>query len=103
MCWHELLLEVKPQISSVEAQTQRKVSVKRGLRCTRETAIEYIDDLAAHLIEVDIAPYLVKQEPGVWKGDIDLSQIWAPRISSITVQPYSQRIYWPRLFSLDQV
>ena len=58
MCWHELLLEVKPQISSVEAQTQRKVSVKRGLRCTRETAIEYIDDLAAHLIEVGIAPTL---------------------------------------------
>ena len=43
----------------------------------RAIAIEYIDGLAALLIELGIAPDLVKQEPGVWKGAVDLSRIWA--------------------------
>ena len=61
----------------LKRKIQQKVSAKRGLRCTRETAMQYIDDLAAHLIEIGIAPDLVKQEPGVWKGAVDLSRIWA--------------------------
>ena len=46
----------------LKRKIQQKVSAKRGLRCTRETAMQYIDDLAAHLIEIGIAPDLVKQE-----------------------------------------
>ena len=42
-----------------------------------ETAIEYIDDLAAVLIKIGIAPDLVKEVPGVWNGAVDLSRIWA--------------------------
>ena len=61
----------------LKRKLQHKVSAKRGLRCTRETAIEYIDDLAGQLIELGIAPDLIKQEPGVWKGAVDLSRIWA--------------------------
>ena len=53
------------------------MSAKRGLRCTQETAIEYIDDLAAHHIEIGMALELEKQEPGMWKGDVDLSRIWS--------------------------
>ena len=56
---------------------QHKVSVKRGLRCTRETATKYIDDLANDLIELGIAPDLVKEKPGVWNGPFDLKRIWA--------------------------
>ena len=56
---------------------QRKVSVKRGLRCTLETAINYIDDLADVLIKNKIAPNLVKVETGVWTGKVDLARIWA--------------------------
>ena len=41
-------------------KNQHKVSAKRGLRCTRETAIRFIDDLATDLIEYRIAPDLVK-------------------------------------------
>ena len=39
--------------------------------------MEYIDYLAGHFIGLGIAPDLIKQEPGVWKGDMDLSRIWA--------------------------
>ena len=42
-----------------------------------ETAIEYIDDLAAVLIKIGIAPDLVKEVPGLWNGAVDLSRIWA--------------------------
>ena len=45
-------------------------------------AIEYLDNLAAHLIEVGIAPGLVKEAPGVRKGNIDLRRIWAHNESS---------------------
>ena len=61
----------------LKRKMQQKVSAKRGLRCTRETAIQYIDDRAAHLIQVGIVPDLVKVEPGVWKGHVDVSRIWA--------------------------
>ena len=61
----------------LKRKKQQKVSAKRGLRCTRQTAIEYIDDLSAHLIELGIAPELIKQEPGIWNGKVDLSRIWA--------------------------
>ena len=53
------------------------VKLKRDLRCTLNTAREYIDDLAAVLIKIGIAPDLVKEEPGVWNGAVDLSRKWA--------------------------
>ena len=61
----------------LRCKSQRKVSVKRGLRCTREMAIEHLDELAELLIETGIAHSLEKVEGGVWEGDIDTSRIWA--------------------------
>ena len=54
-----------------------KVSVSRGLNCTRQMAIEYIDELAEELIDTGIATSMKQIEPGRWKGDIDTSRIWA--------------------------
>ena len=68
---------LKTSYPNLKQKTQRSVSLKRGLRCTKEMAIEYLDNLAVHLIEVGIAPGLVKEAPGVWKGNIDLRRIWA--------------------------
>ena len=62
--------EVKPKL-------QHKVSVKRGLRCTKEMAIDYLDSLAKLLIETGIAPELKKTDPGIWVGEIDVTRIWA--------------------------
>ena len=61
----------------LKRKSQQKVSAKRGLRCTRETAVEYIDEIAELMIELGIAPELKKQEPGIWNGAIDLTRIWA--------------------------
>ena len=41
-----------------------KVSVSRGLNCTRDMAVKYIDELAEELIEAKIATEMVKVEPG---------------------------------------
>ena len=62
---------------SLKRKCQRRVSVKRGLRCTREMAVEHLDELADLLIETGIAPTLKKIEPGVWEGQIDTSRVWA--------------------------
>ena len=40
----------------VKPKSQHKVSLKRGLCCMKEMAIEYLDELAWLLIEVGIAP-----------------------------------------------
>ena len=53
--------EVRPKL-------RHKVSVKRGLRCTEEMAIEYLDQLAELLIEVGIAPDLKRTSPAIWVG-----------------------------------
>ena len=64
----------------LKRKKQQKVSVKCGPHCTLETAIDYIDDLTELLIHNSIAPDLVKVEPGVGKGDVDLSRIWPEKI-----------------------
>lgn len=61
----------------VKPMSQHKVSLKRGLRCTMEMAIDYLDELAKLLIEVGIAPELKQTAPGVWVGAIDVARIWA--------------------------
>ena len=61
----------------VKPQSQYKVSLKRGLRCKKEMAIEYLDELARLCVEVGIAPELKRSAPGVWEGSTDLTQIWA--------------------------
>ena len=61
----------------MKPKSQHKVSLKRGLRCTKEMAIEYLDELAWLLIEVGMAPELKRSAPGVWESSIDLTQIWA--------------------------
>ena len=48
-----------------------------GLHCTREMAIEHLDELVSMLIETGIAPDLKKIEPGVWNGKIDTAGICA--------------------------
>ena len=63
-------MEVKPK-------SQHKISLKRGLRCTKEMAIEYLDELARLLIEVGIAPELKRSASGVWEGSTDLTRVWA--------------------------
>ena len=68
---------LKTRYSKLKQKRQTLVSAKRGLRCTLEMAISYLDDLADHLIEVGIAPDLVKKAPGVWIGKVDLKRIWA--------------------------
>ena len=67
----------KTRYPQLKRKNRKKVSVNRGLRCTLETAVEYTDDLAALLIENGIAPDLVKVEPGVWEGAVDVLRIWA--------------------------
>ena len=54
-----------------------RVSINRGLRCTREMAIEHLDELGSMLIETGITLDLKKVEPGVWSGKTDTAQIWA--------------------------
>ena len=51
--------------------------MKRGLRCTEEMAVDYLDELAKLLIEVGIAPHLKQIAPGIWEGEVDVSRIWA--------------------------
>ena len=58
-------------------KSQHKVSLKRGLCCTKEMAIEYLDELARLLTEVGIAPELKRRAPVVWEGSIHLTQTWA--------------------------
>jgi len=65
-------LELKPK-----NKNRHKVSVKRGLRCTEDMAIDYLDELAKLLIEVGIAPDLKQKSPGIWEGEVDVSKIWA--------------------------
>ena len=54
-----------------------KVSVSRGLNCTKEMAIKYIDELAGELIEAEIATNMKQVKPGKLTGNIDASRIWA--------------------------
>ena len=54
-----------------------KVSVSRGLNCTKEMAIQYIDELAEELIVAEIATNMKQIKPGKWTGNIDTSRIWA--------------------------
>ena len=54
-----------------------KVSVSRGLNCTREMAIEYINELAEELMVAENATNMQQIAPGKWKGNIDTSRIWA--------------------------
>ena len=61
----------------VRPKSQHKVSLKRGLRCTKEMAIDYIDELAKLLIQVGIAPDLKQTAPGIWVGPVNVSRIWA--------------------------
>ena len=62
---------------SLKVKKTRRVSLKRGLKCTRSMAVGYLDELAEELISSGIATNLVKIEPGVWEGTIDTSRIWA--------------------------
>ena len=61
----------------VKPKAQHRVSLKRDLRSTREMATDYLDQLAALLIETGIAPTLRQKSPGVWVGSIDTSRMWA--------------------------
>ena len=54
---------------------QGNASVCRAAACSRETAIEHIDDLARECIACNIFTNAEQQEPGVWTGDVDLSRI----------------------------
>ena len=64
--------EVHPEI---KLKIRHKVSVKRGLRCSADMAIDYLDALATLLIEVGIAPDLKQTALGIWEGNIVVSQI----------------------------
>ena len=55
---------------------QGTVSMNRALNCTKEMAISHIDELAEELIEAGIFTNAVKQENGIWTGDIDTSRIF---------------------------
>ena len=50
----------------IKPKKQHKVSLKRGLRCTKEMAMEYLDELAVVLVDAGIAPDLKKVYPGTW-------------------------------------
>ena len=53
-----------------KTQHQRRVSLKRGLLCTREMASEYLDELADLINDTGIGQ-LVMVETGVWEGPVD--------------------------------
>ena len=63
------LRAVHPEI---KPKNRHKVSVKCGLRCTEDMAIDYLDALARLLIEVGITPDLKQTAPGIWEGNIDV-------------------------------
>ena len=48
--------------------------MKRALNCTRQMAVEHLDELASELIEAGIFKNACKAEPGVWTGDVDTSR-----------------------------
>ena len=52
-----------PQLTT---KYKNRVYINRGLRCTREMAIEHLDELGSILIGTGIAPDLKKIETGVW-------------------------------------
>ena len=68
---------LKANYPELKSKKKHKVSLKRGIRCTREMAIEHLAELAGVLIDTGIAPGLKQIEPGVWRGDIDTSRIYA--------------------------
>ena len=57
--------------TKVKRKTKTKVSVNRGLSCTRKMA-DNLDDLAKLLIGNGIATKIV---PGVWRGKTDTTRI----------------------------
>ena len=52
------------------------VSINRALNCTKEMAIEHLDELAEELINCGIFKDAEKIEGGIWLGDIDLKRIF---------------------------
>ena len=65
---------LRAQHPNLKKKRLTTVSVSRGLNCTRDMAIEYIDQLAQELIDVGIATDMEQLEPGVWEGDVDTSR-----------------------------
>ena len=74
---HSFFRRLRAAHPELKPKNRHKVSVKRGLRCTEDMAIEYLDELAKLLIEVGIAPDLKQKSPGIWEGKVDVSRIWA--------------------------
>lgn len=68
---------IHAQYPKLAKKKVNKVSVSRGLNCTRQMAVEYIDELAKELIDTGIATNMKQVEPGKWNGVIDISRIWA--------------------------
>lgn len=52
----------------------QKVDVNRGLNCSKEMAVKYIDDLAQEINDLGIG-ILSQQSHGVWKGTVDLNRL----------------------------
>ena len=77
--WKIVFPKIESKSPTTENQNKNTVSINLnfGLHCTREMAIEHLDELVSMLIETRIAPELKKIEPGVWNGKIDTAGICA--------------------------
>ena len=53
-----------------------RTSYARAIACTTEMAVGHIDSLAEEMIRLDIMRNAKKIEPGVWKGEIDVSRVF---------------------------
>ena len=60
--------------SGLTKKRQGSVNLNRALNCTREMAIQHLDDLAEELKRLGIFTEAVQKEPGVWTGNIDTSR-----------------------------
>ena len=65
---------LRAQHPRLKKKRPNKVSVSRGLNCTRKMAVSYLDELAEELIEAGIATNMKKIKNGKWEGDIDVSR-----------------------------
>ena len=64
---------LRARFPELKPKRPQRVDVNRGLNCTREMAINHLDELAEEINFSKIGT-LVQEEPGVWNGQIDLSR-----------------------------
>lgn len=73
-------------------------AMKRALACTREMAVNHLDELAYELIDAGIFVEAIQLEPGKWTGKLDTARVFntdeTPQFMNYGVDPTSHNIYY---------